>query len=219
MRKISLVIVLCVCIGACAPKPDYITSEKITVGVLYFERNSVVEELEPYRAALADMFITELQKIPQLQVVLRSRLDAIMSELELSELGVIDPETAQKIGRLMGAQTIYQGSFTYIPPYDKRIRLDGHLVRVETGEVEAAGEDTCKIDDKDIIRMVNRQSKIIAAKIKANHRELVADGFYSKGRTAEDENDKDSAIRYYQRALEYYPKHELSRKRLERLQY
>ena len=194
---------------------DYKVSEKITVGVLYFERNSTREDLEPYRAGLTDMFITELQKMPQLQVVERSRLDEIMGELELAELGAIDTETAQRIGRLIGAQALYYGSFT---TFGNMMRLDGRLVRVETGEVEAAGQHSSEINDKKIFQMVGKVSKVIAGKIKADHWELVADGFYSKGRTAEEENDKDNTIRYYQKALEYYPDHELSREALKRLQ-
>jgi hypothetical protein len=161
------------------------------------------------------MFITELEKIPQLQVVQRSRLDAIVSESELSEIGLVDPATAQRVGRIVGAQTLYRGSFT---TFGNMMRLDGHLVRLETYEIESAGEDTCKIDDKEIFRMVGRQAKIIAAKIKANHSQLIADSFYSKGRTAEESSDESNAIRYYQQALQYYDNHELSRKALRRLQ-
>ena len=215
MSKTFLIALLCIFISACGPKINYQPSEKITVGVLYFERNSTLEELEPYRAGLTDMFITELQKIPQLQVVERSRLDEIMNELELTEFGAIDNETAQNIGRLMGAQALYYGSFT---TFGKIMRLDGRLVRVETGGIEFAAQNTSEIDDKKIFKMVGKVSKIIAGKIENKHKKLVADSFYSKARTAEEKSDKNSAIRFYQKALQYYNAHELSRKALERLQ-
>jgi len=135
--------------------------------------------------------------------------------LELAELGVIDPETAQKIGRIVGAQAFYKGSFT---TFGNMMRLDGQLIRLETYEVEAAAADTCEISDKQIFRTVTRQSEIIAKKIEAMHGELVADNFYSKGRTAQEQNDRNGAIRYYQQALEYHKDHELSQKALNRLQ-
>ena len=215
--KVLSVILLCMCFGACSSMPDYKPSEKITVGVLYFERNSGVEELESYRAGLTDMFITELQNVSQLQVVERSRLDSVMSELELTELSAIDPETAQRIGRLIGAQAVYYGSFTYIPAFGKTIRLDGRLVRVETGEIMAAGKYESEIESKKLYEMVGRVSRVIERRIKADHGELIADNFYSKGRTAEEENDKDAAIRHYRQALQYYSEHELSQKAVERL--
>jgi len=212
-----LVFLLCITISACGLKkpPEFKPSEKITVGVLYFERHSNLEELEPYRAGLTDMFISGLQQIPQLQLVERSRLDEIMGELGLTEVGVIDPETAQKIGRLMGAQALYYGGFT---TFGKTIRLDGRLVRVETGEVESASQYTCEIDDKKIFQMVGKVSKVIADKINVKHKELVADNFYSKGRTAEEKKDINSAIQYYQQALQYDANHELSQKALKQLQ-
>jgi len=185
------------------------------VGVTYFERHSDLEELEPYRAGLTDMFIAKLQEIPQLQVVERKRLDQIMEELALTETGVIDPETAQKIGRLMGAQALFRGSFTAI---GKRMTLVGLLIRVETGAVESGGDYHCEINDKEIFKMVGKVSKVIARKIKAKHKQLVADSFYSKGRTAEEKNDIDNAISYYKQALQYYRNHELSQKALEQLE-
>ncbi|MBD3181917.1 hypothetical protein GF312_06485 [Candidatus Poribacteria bacterium] len=203
-------------ITACTPtpSPDYTSSQRITVLVSYFERNSTREDMEDYRVGLTDMFITELEKIPELQVVQRKRLDAIMSEAELSEMGIVDASTAQKVGRLVGAQAIYKGSFT---TFGSMMRLDGHLIRLETYEVLAAGEDTCKIDDKEIFKMVGKQASIIRDKVKANHNRLLADSFYSKGRTAEENGNPAEAVKLYQMALQYHRGHESSRKALERL--
>ena len=219
MCKIFSAIVLCVCISACGIMSGtgggFDPSERITVGVLDFQRNSSDESLETYRRGLTDMFITELQNIPELQVVERRRLDAVMNELGVAEHDKIDPV---KTGRLMGAQTLFYGGFT---AFGNMMRMDARLVRVETGKILAAGEDlsaTLEIDAKKISQMVSKVSEIIAAKVKANHKRLVADNFYSKGRTAEEESNKDSAIRYYGQALQYYPGHELSRMALERLQ-
>jgi TolB-like protein len=190
-------------------------SERITVGVLDFTLNSNDKSLEPYRRGLTDMFITELQKIPELQVVERTRLDAVMEELGTAEHDKIGPT---KTGRLMGAQTLFYGSFS---AFGKMMRLDGRLVRMETGKILAAGgviSATSEIDAKKIFRMVGEVSEKIAGQIKANHKMLVADNFYSKGRTAEEESDRDGAIRHYRQALQYYPDHKFSRKALERLQ-
>lgn len=218
MYKIFLIILLCVCIGACGGKPIEIPqSERITVGVLDFERNANDEKLEPYRKGLTDMFITELRKMPELRPVERSRLDTVMREFELGELGVIDPETIQKIGRALGAQALYYGGF--IVPVGTMLRLDARLVRVETMEVLASEESTAKsISDKELLKIVRKQARKIADTVKANHKELVADNFYSKGMTAEDEGDNDKAIGYYRKVLEYYPKHEKSQEALKRLQ-
>ncbi len=217
MRRTFLIILLCFFSAACGQKEIYRTSDKITVGVLDFQQNSDVEELESYRKGLTDMFISELQSVEQLQIVERSRLESVMKEMKLSEFGAIDSETAQQIGRLIGAQAVYYGSFTYIPAFGKTIRLDGRLVRVETGEIMAAGNHESEIESKKLYKMVGKVSKIIARKVKSEHGKLVADSFYSKGRTAEEKSDKDTAIRHYRRALQHYSDHELSQKALKRL--
>jgi TolB-like protein len=220
MSKIfPIMMILCICIGACGGKKDYSVkfnpSERITVGVLDFTRFSDNESLEQYRRGLTDMFIAALDEIPELYVVERSQLDKVMSEFELGELGVIDPETAQKIGRALGAQALYFGSFT---EFQNIIRLSGKLIRVETAAVLSGGQYTSEVDGEKVFKMVDKVSEIIAAKVKANHKLLIADSFYAKGRTAEEENDKSNAIINYQKALQYYPKHEDSQKALKRLQ-
>ena len=222
MRKMfPIIMLMCVCISACGGPKDYSAkfdpSERITVGVLDFERNANDEKLEQYRKGLTDMFITELGKMPELRPVERSRLDAIMGEIELGELGVLDPETIQKIGRALGAQALYYGGFTV--PIGKMMRLDARLVRVETFEILASEEGTANnISDKELLKIVRVQAKKIAKTVKANHKLLIADSFYSKGKTAEEGDDKSSAIINYQKALQYYPGHEDSQKALKRLQ-
>jgi len=220
MRKIFLIImIVCIGISACGGPKDYSAkfdpSERITVGVLDFARYSNDESLEPYRKGLTDMFISTLDDIPELYIVERSKLDKIMSEFELGELGVIDPETAQKIGRALGAQAVYFGSFTTVGNY---MSLDGRLIRVETTGSLGAGQYQSEIDGKKVLKMVGKVSEKIADKVKANHKLLIADSFYSKGRTAEEGDDKSNAIINYQKALQYYPGHEDSQKALERLQ-
>lgn len=218
-NKIVLCLLFCLLISACGSKVQNTeiadNSEKIVVGVLYFERNTNRQDLEPYRTGLTDMFISKLQKMEHIRVVERSKLDNIMSEMELSDLGAIDPDTAQKIGRLMGAQALYYGSFT--SPLGEQLCLDGRLVRVETGEIISAGQNICAINDKALFDTVDKVSKIIEKQINSKYKELVADNFYSKGRTAEENNDIANAIAYYNKALQYYPDHKLSHEKLKNL--
>jgi len=218
LRNVVLVLLLSLLICSCGSKTYTGESlgdeEKIIVGVLYFERNSNNEALEPYRTGLTDMFITKLQNMPELRVVEREKLDKIMGEFELSEMGAIDPETAQKIGRLLGAQALYYGSFTAM---GNQICLNGHFTRVETGEFLFSSDNLCELSDKNLFKMVDKVSKDIGTKIKANHKELVADLLYSKGKTAEENNDNENALQYYQKALMYCPSHSSSQKAFARL--
>jgi TolB-like protein len=218
--SIALILVLSLCICACGSK-NYSgelkdAQEKITVGVLYFDLSSNNKNLEPYRTGLTDMFTVKLvELLPEFNVVERAKLDKIMSEFELSETGALDPQTIQKLGRLLGAQTLYLGHI--VSATNDSMCIGGKLVRVETGLSLAASQEYCAINDKDVFKTVDKVSKLLATRIRANYKELAADSLYYKGLTMEENGDKDKAINYYQRALQYSPKHEYSQQALKRL--
>ncbi len=115
------------------------------VAVLYFD-NQGNPELEPLKVGLAQMLITDLQAAaapdgaaPAFTVVERSQLQAILDELELGHEGVVDPATAGKLGKLLGARWLVLGSYFELVG---SLRIDARLVRVETGEiVSATGAD------------------------------------------------------------------------------
>lgn len=223
-HSIVLILVLGLCICACGSKTRNIdpyavdqkkSSERITVAVMDFVPNSNLNDLKPFCAGLTDMFISNLKELlPETNIVERSRLETIMSEFKLAETGAIDPETIQKIGRMLGAQTLYYGGVTTL---GNQMRLDGRLVRVETTEVLSAGNSVCDIKGKDAFKAVEKVAKLAADRTRANYKVLVADVYYSKGRTSEENGDKDGAIRFYQQSLQFSSDHKLSQKALERL--
>lgn len=103
-------------------------------------------------AAAQDMLITELVKSKQFRVIERERLDAIMKEKGLVLSGDIDPSTAMKIGKLLGAEYLIAGSVTEFGKTEKEARgawgigfgakkvefvsaLDARLFSVNTGEI------------------------------------------------------------------------------------
>jgi curli biogenesis system outer membrane secretion channel CsgG len=110
------------------------TGEKITVAVLDFENNfggPNREALEGYKFGLTDMFITEPSKIKAFTVIERTRLTEVANELALTDLAALDPDTAQQVGHLLGAQVLYYGGYTG----SNLFALSARLTRVETGEI------------------------------------------------------------------------------------
>jgi TolB-like protein len=109
-----------------------------TVAVLYFE-NQGNPALEPLKVGLTQMLITDLQGTDGVTVVERSQLQALLDELELGHSGAVDPDTAAKVGNLLGAEWLVMGSYFEMMG---TLRIDTRLVRVETGEiVHAHGVD------------------------------------------------------------------------------
>lgn len=102
-----------------------------TLAVLYFE-NTGNPELEPLKVGLADMMISDLQDAEPVKVVERARLQSILDELELGHSGVVDPDSAAKVGKLLGAEWMILGSYFELMG---TLHISAKLVRVETSEI------------------------------------------------------------------------------------
>jgi len=111
-------------------------------------------------SGIADMIATLLteqaKKTGRFRVVERQRIQEALAEQDLGKSGRIAPETAARIGRLLGAQALLMGSVTQFAvdidrvdlPFNwggfggdratARVEIDGRLVDSETGEVLSA---------------------------------------------------------------------------------
>lgn len=93
---------------------------------------------------VADMLTTELMATGKFDVVERSRIKKMLEEQHFGLTGAVDAETAQKVGKLIGAQGIMIGS---VGEYGRKISTDlrggmlstlslsARLISVETGLV------------------------------------------------------------------------------------
>jgi TolB-like protein len=102
-----------------------------TLAILYFD-NQGNPELEPLKVGLAQMLITDLRGTAGVTVVERAHLQDLLDELELGHSGVTDPDTAAKLGKLLGAEWMLLGSYFELLG---TLRIDARLVKVETGEI------------------------------------------------------------------------------------
>ncbi len=216
MRKLiflSLVFIVAGCAGSTGSLEG--VQHPITVGVLYFENTSKSEKLEPLSSGLTDMFITELGRAPELKVVERKRLDNILQELKINQSAMVDQSTAQRIGRLMGAQALYYGGYMELMG---QLQLNGHLFRVETGELIASAGGRCDAENsEEILKLVGKISREIRTQIRRNYKALLADIYYSRGRDYEEAGDIQNALSQYRKALSLQPDHALSKEAMRRL--
>ena len=79
-----------------------------TVAVLNF-KNVATPDLIPFIKGLTAMVITDLAKVPELRVVERVKMQALMDEMRIGATGLIDPATASKAGQLLLARNIAWG--------------------------------------------------------------------------------------------------------------
>jgi TolB-like protein len=90
------------------------------------------EDLSSLTVGIQQMLLTELQQNPSLRIVERGSLRAVLDEQDLGPNGRVDPETAARVGRLVGARYAITGA--YMDMFGN-FRLDARIVDVETGEV------------------------------------------------------------------------------------
>jgi TolB-like protein len=118
-------------------------ADKPRVAVLYFDYSGNNKDLEIFRKGLTQMLITDLAANDAITVVERVRLQEVMDELSLQQTNKVDPATAAKIGKLLGAKYLVKGGYV---DFAGTVRLDAHLVEVETS-AEKGVKATAKFDD------------------------------------------------------------------------
>lgn len=69
----------------------------------------------------------------------RERLEELLAELDLQQSAYVDPNSAQSLGMIVGAQYVVAGAFVTVEPI---MRLDTRIARVETSEIVTTAEVT-----------------------------------------------------------------------------
>jgi len=122
----ALLLMAPVALWAQAPK-----SELPRIAVMPFDGGQGAEQAEA-GIALQAMVITDLGSVPGLRLLERARLKDVLTEQELAQSGAVDPATAARMGKLLGATHLLVGRCTVV---GARMRLDSRLLRSESGEV------------------------------------------------------------------------------------
>ncbi|MEP6692694.1 MAG: CsgG/HfaB family protein [Gemmatimonadaceae bacterium] len=210
-----------------------------TVAVMYFSNSALVrhDEYEPLSKGMAEMLITELTTNPGIRVVEREQLQKLLDEQNLAKDGRVDPETAVKIGKLLGAKHMLFGGFVIDPK--ENMRLDLRSVDAETSTIEYVESIRGKADNLlDLIAelggKVNKGLKLppiaAGAVVKpAMHQDKPADGavkgnqlrsvvLMGRALSEKDKGNKAGAIELYQKSVDAYPDNQRAKALLVALQ-
>lgn len=93
---------------------------------------------------ISEEMVTHLFSIGGIEIVERSMLDKLIGELKLSQTGVIDPDTAKKVGKIAGVDAIVTGSITDLQSY---VALNCRLIDAQSGKIFAAAQTKIVKDD------------------------------------------------------------------------
>src|SRR6266545_3610993 len=182
------------------------------------------ENFDALQKGIAGMLISELAANPAARVVERDQIQKLLEEQSLGASGRVDPQTAAKVGKLVGARYVITG--TFIDFYGD-FRLDARLINVETSEIVKVESDRMQRDHLfDIIRTVAARLMKDAnlpplpkqASDQRMSRQIPTEAltFYSKALLYQDRGQKDKAVEMYQRALAVFPEYAEAQQGLQR---
>jgi TolB-like protein len=102
------------------------------IAIIYFDNSSSEPALDKLKKGLADMLITDLSNINMLTIVERDKIESILQEQKLNNSKDFDPNTASKLGKLLGAQIILTGGYFEMMG---SLRVDARFIDVQTGKI------------------------------------------------------------------------------------
>lgn len=191
-----------------------------TLGVLYFKNLTSDPELTPLEKGFTLMLITDLSKVKRLQVVERVRLQALLDELKLSVSGLMSPDTAPRLGRLLQARWLVGGQFKGSP---ETLEFESQLFDVPKTKISADIQEKGKletifeIEKKLLFALIDRLQIELTPKEKEELRKPVTKSvkallLLSKGLEASDRGNYQEAAKYYRKALREDPNFSLAKK-------
>lgn len=173
-----------------------------TVAVLYFENQTGKADLKLLEKGLTLMLITDLSKIETLQIVERVKLQALMTEMDLSVSGIVAEYTAIRVGRLLGAK-----------------HLVGGIIDDTQAEQFEILSDVLDTDPRNVIGRPKTEGKLLSELIRME-KELLFKIVRLLSITLTPELEKKlkepftenlDAFRYYMQAIEYLDNREYSK--------
>jgi len=194
-----------------------------SLGITPFAVASTDTAIAPLGYGLADILVTDLQRSGQLQIVDRLRLDALLREIQLVEAGRVDPSTAPRVGKLVGARRLVIGTLSQRP--GGQLAIDARIADVASGGVQNAVSATAPLADilaaeKELaLRILSQLGVNLTPAARARieerpTRNIAALLAYSRAVRFEVRGDYERAAQEYRAALRLDPNFSLAGERL-----
>lgn len=181
-------------------------------------------------AGLSGILLAKLVRVDNLEVVERAQLEAVLGELKLASTGAIDPATAAKAGKLLGATHMVMGELVSVKLPTIAVNL--RVVEVDTGKVVAAidvvgqvgehGEEFFVLVDDATFRLVDALKVQLASRDRielgqVDVQQLTTVSAYGRALEALDRGDKATAEAQLGKALSVEPGFKLAESTLTKL--
>ena len=138
---------------------------KPVVAVLYFDNNSIGRDARDYDGVgkgMAELLTNDLLSNPNVSVVERERIQALLVEQNLTSQKTVDPATAIRLGKIVGAQYMIYGAF--MSDGRGQYVLTAKTVNVETSAISNPTRVTARGDD--VLGMIAQLNEKLVSEMK-----------------------------------------------------
>ena len=192
------------------------------LAVLPFKDGSINPELANLTKGFQGMLTAELANNTRIRLVDRDNLQRILDEQGLGSRGQLDPATIVRVGKIVGARYMIEG--TYTTDTKKIMYVVLKVFDTETSEIIFSDNSVNgKIDD--LMKLVVRASQVANTKLnlpqlppgtpaaresaakteKTIKMPLAAAVLYARALEAQDSGKKDEAITLYKQVVDKFP--------------
>jgi TolB-like protein len=134
MRRTFSVLAL-IAVVAATISPVHAEYKKTKVAVVDFQLHGEGYETKDIGKFVAEWLITALVRDGRFEVIERRLLEKVLTEQQLGLSGIIDEDSASKLGRMLGAKVVISGSILSLKD---QIEVNARIIDVQTGSVIAA---------------------------------------------------------------------------------
>ena len=184
------------------------------VAVLPLRFSGPDTSLRALERGLADLLTTDLARSSQLTLVERSRMQALIDEIELQKGGATDAATNVRAGKIIRAGRLVSGSINQVDAAN--LRVDAAVIDVPTSQIRGSAQSADLLEqifniEKKIALDLFTQLGVTLTVAERNAveqrptRSLAAFMAYSRGLRAEDEGRYDDAGRFFNEATRLDP--------------
>jgi len=160
--KFSLsLLILCLLLAAVGAARAF-EFKRQRIAVVDFRDSKESGEFNWISNAIPETLTTKLSAVQHFQLVERTFLQKVIYELGGGD--VFEPNTAIRIGKILGAQKIVLGSFAC---HKGTIRINARFVDVETGGIDSPGEVTGPLEKDGKANIFNLFDQIARELIKS----------------------------------------------------
>lgn len=132
------------------------------VVVFRFDNNSIGTgraDFDGMATGVQDLLITDLASNSKIRLVDRAHLNDILTEQKLSQTGQVDPATAVRVGKILGAQYAITGGF--LSDGKGSAVLTGRTIDIETTQIANPQKITGKADD--VLGLITQLSERVSS--------------------------------------------------------